>query len=169
MMRDQVVLFQATSEKCHTSKLILRISWINYVFDKCYRGLTKREEVAYFLATSEKCRTSKLILRISWIKCEGSASGLWVLLGCSARGLWALCECSVNALRRATLQAVWWNQSNLCDVSNLEGYTTVLILETPFWVDGAAEWMKIRKMAVGSSNRSGRVWVLSESRLMKSV
>ena len=67
-----------------------------------------------------------------WVLCECSVKGLWVLFECSVRGLWVLCECSVNALRRATLQAVWWNQSNLCDVSSLEGYKTVLILETRF-------------------------------------
>ena len=64
---DQIVLFNACSEKCHTSKLILRISWINYVLDRCHRGLIKRDQVAYFKACSEKCHTSKLILRISWI------------------------------------------------------------------------------------------------------
>ena len=32
----------------------------------------------------------------------------------------------------------------------------MLILETPFWSDGAAESLEIGKIEVGSSNRSGR-------------
>ena len=39
---------------------------------------------------------------------------------------------------------------------SLEGYKTVLILETPFWVAGAADSMKIRIIVIGSSNKSGR-------------
>jgi hypothetical protein len=38
----------------------------------------------------------------------------------------------------------------------LEGYKTVLILETPFWVAGAAESMKISIIVIGASNKSGR-------------
>ena len=38
----------------------------------------------------------------------------------------------------------------------LEGYNTVLILETPFWVAGAAESMKISIIVIGASNKSGR-------------
>ena len=38
----------------------------------------------------------------------------------------------------------------------LEGYKTVLILETPFWVAGAAELMKISITVIGASNKSGR-------------
>ena len=41
-------------------------------------------------------------------------------------------------------------------------------METPFWVDGAAELMKIGKMAVGSSNRSGRLCKLYETSYNKS-
>ena len=37
-----------------------------------------------------------------------------------------------------------------------EGYKTVLILETPFWVAGAAESMKISIIIIGASNKSGR-------------
>jgi hypothetical protein len=38
----------------------------------------------------------------------------------------------------------------------LEGYKTVRILETPFWVAGAAESMKISIIVIGASNKSGR-------------
>jgi len=38
----------------------------------------------------------------------------------------------------------------------LEGYKTVLILETPLWVAGAAESMKINIIVLGASNKSGR-------------
>ena len=38
----------------------------------------------------------------------------------------------------------------------LEGYKTVLILETPFWVAGAAESMNISIIVIGASNKSGR-------------
>ena len=57
---------------------------------------------------------------------------------------------------RATLQAVWSNQSNLFDVFRSECYKTVVILETPFWVGGAAESMEMRQIVVGASNKSGR-------------
>ena len=39
---------------------------------------------------------------------------------------------------------------------SLEGYKTVVILETPFWVAGAAESMKISIIVIGASNKSGR-------------
>ena len=42
------------------------------------------------------------------------------------------------------------------DVSGFECYKTVLILETPFWVAGAAESMEIGKIVIGASNKSGR-------------
>jgi len=45
---------------------------------------------------------------------------------------------------------------NLFDVSRSECYKTVLILETPFWVAGAAESMEIGKFVIGASNKSGR-------------
>jgi hypothetical protein len=38
----------------------------------------------------------------------------------------------------------------------LEGYKTVLILETPFWVAGASESMKKGIIVIGASNKSGR-------------
>ena len=65
--REQLGRFNACSEKCHTSKLILTISWINYVLDKCYRWFINGARTSYFNAYSEKCHTSKLMLIISWI------------------------------------------------------------------------------------------------------
>ena len=35
-------------------------------------------------------------------------------------------------------------------------YKTVLILETPFWVAGAAESVKMSRIGIGASNKSGR-------------
>jgi len=85
---------------------------------------------------------------------------------------------------RATLQAVRWNQSNLFDVSKLfrsvchmfhrginaivECYKTVMILETRFQEAGAAESLEIRKVEVGSSNRSGRLCKLYGTTFNKS-
>ena len=45
--------------------------------------------------------------------------------------------------------------SQFC-VSRSECYKTVLILETPFWVAGAVESMKIDRIVIGASNKSGR-------------
>ena len=85
-------------KKSNTSKLILRISWINYVLDKCHRWFIKRDQVSYFNACSEKRHTSKLTLRISWA----------VNISCSVRGLWVLRECSVSALwGEFSLSALW--------------------------------------------------------------
>ena len=57
---------------------------------------------------------------------------------------------------RATLQAVWWNQSNLFDASRSGCYKTVIILATPFWVAGAVQSVKIGIIVIGASNKSGR-------------
>ena len=50
---------------------------------------------------------------------------------------------------------------NLFDVSRSECYKTVLILETPFWVAGAVESVKIGITVIGASNKSGRRCKLS--------
>jgi hypothetical protein len=39
--------------------------------------------------------------------------------------------------------------------NSFEGYKTVLILETPFWVAGAAESIKTGIIVIGPSNKSG--------------
>ena len=44
----------------------------------------------------------------------------------------------------------------------LQCYKTVLILETPVWVAGAAESMKLGKIVIGASNKSGRRCKLSD-------
>ena len=114
--------FNACSQKCHTSKLILRISWINYVLDKChvfYCWLFKRvpcalssleciegEESVPFLYT---CRNSQVS---ECFEFEESAPFSYTCRNCqvsecSARGLWVLCECSVNALWRVCVCALW--------------------------------------------------------------
>ena len=60
----QIRISMPCSEKCHTSKLILRISWMNYVFEKCYRGCIYGAQIRIWMPCSEKCHTYKLILRI---------------------------------------------------------------------------------------------------------
>ena len=117
--REHVSYFNAYSEKCHTSKLILTISWINSVLDKCYRWFIKREQVSYFIAYSEKCHTSKLILTISWIN--------YVLDKCY----------------RLFIKREQWSK-------------TVIILATPFWVAGAVQSVKIGRIVIGASKKSGR-------------
>ena len=44
----------------------------------------------------------------------------------------------------------------LFDLSSFECYKTVLILETLFWVAGAAESKEIGVIVIGASNKSGR-------------
>ena len=48
------------------------------------------------------------------------------------------------------------------EVSSLECYEMVLILETPFWVAGAAEPMRICTIVIGASKKSGRRCKLSD-------
>ena len=47
-------------------------------------------------------------------------------------------------------------ECSLSDVSRSESYKTVLVLETPFWVAGAAESVKINIIVIGASHKSGR-------------
>ena len=60
--------FHVYSEKCHTSKVILRIPWSKYVLETCHRELLTREQGSHFDVYSETCHKSKVILRISWSK-----------------------------------------------------------------------------------------------------
>ena len=57
-------------------------------------------------------------------------------------------------------QHVW--TSVIVDLSRSECYKTVIILETPFWVAGVAESMKICQIVNGASNKSGRGCMLFE-------
>ena len=123
------------------SKLILRISSINYVLDKCDRWSIKRDQGCVFQRSGQKCHTSKLILRIyeppmCWTSaivdlwsenkmrfslsrvCECSVSGLWMLYEC----VWMLCEGSVCARCGRSVIALWmlvgWCVSALWEPSN---------------------------------------------------
>ena len=55
---------------------------------------------------------------------------------------------------------------NAEQLSRSAGYKTVLFLETPFWVAGAVQSMKIGRIGGGASNKSGRrqsaLWMLCE-------
>ena len=103
------------------------------IVDLSYEG-----HLAYLHAWSELSHTCKLILRICMIQlCVGQVSSL--IYG--ARPPWHMIMLVVK---------------NLFDVSRSEWYKTALILETPFWVAGAAESMEICKIVIGASNKSGR-------------
>ena len=125
----------ACREKCHTSKLILRISWINYVLDKCHRWFTKRGPLD--LSSCLKWRIGSVLLHVSqfwgfrvhWVWRIGSVlvhvsqlscfrvrwvwrigSVLWKVCECAVNGLWVLLECSVRGLWmlcECSVNALW--------------------------------------------------------------